>query len=486
MHSVMLLPKFRLQSVLRWRDASGPVAVVDGDAGKGVVLEATEAAMSFGVGPGISVAQAMARCEGLRVLGRVPEQERACDAALVEAALTFSPKVEATASGVATLDLSNLSRSVCWQQLAERMVARLAAVELRGHVGMALNPDHAMLAARCAGDAEGVCVVRDAGAFFAELPLEEMLGSGNALLEVLADWGVRTVGEFARMPREAVVERLGPEAGLVWRQIAGRTKRVLRLVVAPEDFVEAFEFDLPVDTTESLLFLLRRFVDSLGDRLREAGKVAGRMVLVLPLDDGTELRREFSVPAPTTDAVVLFRILDTFLEALKLEAQPVGVRLTMVAERPANCQLQLFGQGLRDPNRFGETLARLHALVGEGCVGVPRAADTWQPGAYELAGMEALEFQRGGWSDRIHEGEERIGLPLRRWRMERTFPGWSEVVRSVGPYRSSGDWWERGWRVEEWDVEMSDGAVLRVARRSGGSGGAGWVVVGAYERTKRD
>ncbi len=243
-------------------------------------------------------------------------------------------------------------------------------------------------------------------------------------MEVLGDWGVRTVGEFARMPREAVVERLGPEAGLVWRQIAGRTRRVLRLVVAPEEFVEAFEFDLPVDTTEALLFLLRRFVDSLGDRLREAGKVAGRMVLALPLDDGTELRREFSVPAPTTDAAVLFRILETFLEALKLEAQPVGVRLTMVAERPANCQLQLFGQGLRDPNRFGETLARLHALVGEGCVGVPRAADTWRPGAYELDGMEALneEWEMG----RVGEGErqERVGLPLRRWRTERVFPGW--------------------------------------------------------------
>ncbi|MGC1480199.1 MAG: DNA polymerase Y family protein, partial [Chthoniobacterales bacterium] len=326
MYAAIILPQFRLQAVLRWRESgSSAIAVVDGDASKGVVLDATEAAEACGVGPGIPVVQAMARCETLRVLARVPTQERACSAALVEAGLAFSPLVEWTANGVVTVDLRGVPRSTCWQQLAERMIGRLAAVELRGHVGIAANPDHAMLAARCAGP---ICVVRNSGEFFKDLPLRVLLGDdtgqgAGSLLEILGDWGIRTVGEFARMPREAVIERLGPEAALVWRQLSGRTKRVLHVVSPPDEFVEAFEFERAVDTTDAVLFLLRRFVDSLGERLREAGKVAGKMTLVLPLDDGTELKREFSVPAPTTDAETLFRTLDTFLESLRLDAQPL-------------------------------------------------------------------------------------------------------------------------------------------------------------------
>jgi protein ImuB len=480
MHAVILLPKFRLQAVLRWREAEGPVAVIDGSANKGLVLEATEAAVAFGVGPGVSSAQAMARCETLRLLARVPAQERTANAALVEAALSFSPKVEWTADGVATVDLWNASRTVCWQQLGERMIGRLAAVNLRGCVGVAKNPDHAMLAARCASAAvgglaeEAVCVVRDAGEFFARLPLEVLVGSGGDFLTVLEDWGVRTVGEFAKLPKEAVIERLGASAGLMWQRIGGRSKRVLRLVSPPEEYGEAFEFELPVETTEPVLFLLRRFVDSLGSRLREAGRVAGRMTLTLPVDGAAEVRRVFSVPAPTTDAAVLFRILDTYLETLKLEAQPTGVRLEIGAERPMNCQLQLFGQGLRDPNRFGETLARLQAVVGENAVGVPRAADTWRPGAYELAGTEGLDLDLGEEDSAVVE--ERVGLPLRRVRGGGMEIRKEDVVRSVGPYRVSGDWWEDGWVVEEWDAELRNGEVVRVVKRGGA-----WVVAGGYE-----
>ncbi len=264
----------------------------------------------------------------------------------------------------------------------------------------------------------------------------------------------------------------------MWQRIGGRSKRVLRLVSAPEEYVEAFEFELPVETTEPLLFLLRRFVDSLGARLREAGRVAGRMTLTLPVDGGAEVRRVFSVPAPTTDAAVLFRILDTYLETLKLEGQPTGVRLEIGAERPMNCQLQLFGQGLKDPNRFGETLARLQAVVGEDAVGVPRAADSWRPGDYELAGTEGLDLDSEGEESAV--GEERVGLPLRRVRGGGREICKEDVVRAAGPYRVSGDWWEDGWVVEEWDVELRSGEVVRVAKR-----GEAWLVGGEYESGPR-
>ena len=88
-------------------------------------------------------------------------------------------------------------------------------------------------------------------------------------------------------------------------------------VPVPE-YAEAFDFDCEIETIEPLLFLLRRFLDGLCGRLRAVYRVAQRMVLRLPLEDGVSHDRVFSIPAPTADVEVLFRILHTHLEDLKL------------------------------------------------------------------------------------------------------------------------------------------------------------------------
>ena len=46
---------------------------------------------------------------------------------------------------------------------------------------------------------------------------------------------------------------------------------------------------------------------------------------------------------------------------------------------PERQQFQLFESALRDPNRFGETLARLSALVGVENVGIAEVADPLRP-----------------------------------------------------------------------------------------------------------
>ena len=39
------------------------------------------------------------------------------------------------------------------------------------------------------------------------------------------------------------------------------------------------------------------------------------------------------------------------------------------------------------------------------------------------------------------------------------------VVRAVGPWRTSGDWWvASGWNRDEWDVALHDGVVYSVFR----------------------
>jgi protein ImuB len=53
------------------------------------------------------------------------------------------------------------------------------------------------------------------------------------------------------------------------------------------------------------------------------------------------------------------------------------------------------------------------------------------------------------------------------------------VVASAGPWRASGEWWDRlAWARDEWDVVLGDGALCRLAhdRLSGH-----WILDGFYD-----
>jgi len=53
----------------------------------------------------------------------------------------------------------------------------------------------------------------------------------------------------------------------------------------------------------------------------------------------------------------------------------------------------------------------------------------------------------------------------------------ARIVASVGPWRSSGEWWtERSWIHDEWDVELGDGTLCRLAHD-----GSTWWLEGVYD-----
>ncbi len=490
MFAVVLLPNFRLQAALRFREEmhalpgrqAPPVALIDANDPKPGILEINEAAKSAGVTMGQTSTQALARCPSLAIIPRCPAQEHAAQSALIEIAGTLSPEVEATADGFCTVNL-RASREKDWQPLGARIVENLAALRLHGQIGIAGNPDLAFIAAR---HARPVLVVQTPQTFLANLALHE-LNPPSELLAVLGDWGIHNLAQLTSLPRGELMDRLGPEAAQLWERAAGRTERPLRLVRATEEFSEAFDFEREIETVEPVLFILRRFLDQLAMRLGNTYRVAGRMTLTLTLANGTTHERAFTVPSPTADVDVLFRILHTHLEGLRLEHYATGARLRIEPAHIERQQFQLFESPLRDPNRFGETLGRLAALVGAENVGVAEVLDTHRPDSFRLCTPRFHEMNATAASAE----DLTIGLPLRRWRppvaaevsVVRHRPAFivsakvRDVIRdALGPYRASGGWWEReSWATEEWDIETEGGGLYRLART-----GDEWRVEGSY------
>ena len=51
------------------------------------------------------------------------------------------------------------------------------------------------------------------------------------------------------------------------------------------------------------------------------------------------------------------------------------------------------------------------------------------------------------------------------------------IVAGVGPWRISGEWWSpRPWLQDEWDVELADGTLCRLAHD-----GSAWRLEGIYD-----
>jgi protein ImuB len=483
MFAAIHLPSFCVQAVLRWREEMWARAVVVVDPESGLVAGRTLPAGARGIEIGMTAAQAMARAEKLTVLPRSAMQERTIDAVLIETALRHSPFVEQTSPGLATLDLRGIHPKIGWHGLGDQMVAHLKSVGLRSCVAMGKNPDVVRLAAQ---EADPVSVVRNTGEFLHPLPLA-FLSPPADVLAVLRDWGVTTIGEFLALPAQETIDRLGPDVRRMWLLASGRSRRPLRLVKIPETFEESCDLGYAVETAEPLLFLLRRFADQLSMRLRASYFVASRMTLRLPLDDRGIYERVFSIPEPTADPDVLFRILSTHIEALTLEEKPVGIALVVDPAKPTSQQFGLFGTTLRDPNRFGETLARIGAIVDIENIGFPEIENTHRADAVRLLG-------RVNWTleDAPSINSPRLGLPLRRCRppvparvsVRQRCP--SEISSAVvsgriraalGPYRLSGDWWEAGaWHSEEWDVDIGRVGLFRLAKA-----GDVWRVEGCYD-----
>ena len=485
MFGCIFLPQFQLQAALRWHDVRGPAVVVNETTLKGIVAEASEEAAARGIVAGMTSAQAMARVRGLVIRSRSPAQEHCLNQILVQTALALSPDVELCCDGACIADLRCVRKGTCWQQLADEQVAHLRTHGLSAMMGVAPTPDLAFLAAR---GARPSAVIYDPGAFASSLPIET-LEPPEEFLRILHGWGIRRVGEFLALPKWETIERLGPTAEVLRRKVSGRNKRLLRLFRPVPEYAEAFDFDCEIETIEPLLFLLRRFLEGLCGRLRTVYRVAQRMVLCLPLENGASHDRAFSIPAPTADVEVLFRILHTHLEDLKLPERPIGVRLSLQAVAPARDQLQLFESALRDPNRFGETLAKLKAFLGNEHVGVPARSNTHRPDSYvleecftvrkksEKRPCERSAAPRASLATISSSHPERLAFKTGRPISVKSSAARGAIHSCVGPYRLSGTGGTANrWQQEEWDVALAKGGLYRLSRHD-----TIWKIEGCYE-----
>jgi protein ImuB len=306
------------------------------------------------------------------------------------------------------------------------------------------------------------------------------------ILAVLHKWGIHTLGQLAALDKEELRARLGPEAVRLWERANGTATRLLKFVLPPEKFEEAFEFEHEIGTAEPLLFMLRRFLEQLAFRLSAIYLVARELTLRIGFADKQTYERVFKIPQPTNEIDLLFRMLHTHLENFKSEQPIVAVALTAEPIRPVSQQFGLFETALRNPHQLYETLARLTALLGADRVGTPVLEETHRPDAFR---MEPFGWRQND-ECRMTNDETNHHMALRRFRPPANAAIFisqdrhlqsdkiaGQIVDQAGPYFLSGNWWdEKMWSRAEWDIELDGGELIRAHEEEGT-----WKIDGVYD-----
>ena len=482
MFTALHIPDFLVAAALRGQEAGWrhPSAVLGGAGGKAAktklsLLAVNRAAREAGIRCGWPLNRALVRCPDLRVLERNAAGETALQEVLLELAEGLAAEVELTRPDTVIVDLcARQKRGGTMLEAGDSSGLELWQVVAR-------TPDLADLAVRMEGLVGRGERVVEAGDL-ASLGVEALalLGAGARELEVLGLWGVRTLGDFVKLPRQALAERLGRPAGGWQEVLEGTICRLLRIHNISEKIIESIDLEYFEKSLEALTFIAKRLIQTIESNIRSKRLAVSGLCLVLEFEGGGELVRELRLAEPQVSADGMLAVVRTFLEGLRLEAAVRRMEVEARTTFATAVQREWFGRReLPQPQRWAETLGRLEALLGPGRVGIPVPPDSFKPDGFSLrpgVGGGGMVVSSGFCAE--------LAVPLQRyrpplvvavaseWRGPRRWPlavltggHAGRIVGWRGPFPVSGDWWDEGraWQRMEWDVAMEGRALLRLA-----------------------
>jgi protein ImuB len=528
---------FRAEPELR----AQAVAIFEGKPPLEKVFAVNESARRAGIAPGMTKAQAEL-CSELTLRPRSLLQEASAHAALLDCAQSFSPCVEDAAADTAILDLAGMeSLFGTLPEIAQNLFGCGASLGLDVNVAVAANPDAAVLAARgfygvtvIPRGKEAECLGQlPVEVLFADRliePIDQPKADSNKkeqkqrekFIETLERWGIRNLSALAALPEVALSERLGQE-GLRLRQVArGAASRTLVPVEAPAVFEEAVELEYPIVLLEPLAFLLNRLLEQICARLAARALATQELRLTLELDTSfskrhsaidnqpsaishrqsaacpIQFQRTLRLPLPMLDAKLFLKLLQLDLNAHPPGAPILKIRLVGEAARRRSTQGGLFLPPSPEPEKLELTLARIAGLVGESRVGSLELLDTHRaesfrmrrfvPGAVSETNPKNLAEEKSAVTAlRLFRPPLRAAVTMENGELAHiTCSKKKEVQGNVlwkaGPWRSSGDWWEReAWARDEWDIALQNSEGVILCRLMHDLLGGEWFVEGTYD-----
>lgn len=308
----------------------------------------------------------------------------------------------------------------------------------------------------------------------------ERVGLEPDVLSALTRLGIRSVGQFVRLPPSGVQERYGPLATRLHRLARGE----LSLPMTPLRFEEELETKIDFEDDEAevtrLLFIIKRELRGLLLQLAARHQDLLELELVLCLRGGDTHEHQIRPARPTLDELRILELVRLRLENLVIPSGVVSVILRVEGVALRREQLGLFAGTRRDLEAASHALARIRAEFGEESVLELREGNSHVPEkGFELfpTSNVRLKVERPA---EIHvELPANAGLvrriqlrpePLMRFE-RKPLEGWilrgldaGPVVEAHGPFLVEAQWWTQKDEVarEYWLARTERGDVFWV------------------------
>lgn len=504
----LALPLFPLAARLRSEPelARQALVVMEGNGNAARVIAGTRLARLAGVRQGQTLPQARALAPKLIARPRDGECERTAQEALLEVAESFSPRIEDAGEGIAYLEVDGLERRFPGPtgelDLGRCLVRAAEGAGLPARVGIASGKLVALIAS---GLPESPVVVPpgEEAEFLAPLPLERLLPEVK-IAETLERWGVRSVGDLARLPAARVASRLGRKGSDLQATARGDDPHPLIPREPPPDFREGMTLEWPLVSLEPFLFVGHAALDRLCQRLAARGLACRRLEVELRLEPEDLQLRAIDLPAPTRDVKTLLTLVRLDLEGRPPGAAVYGFAFVAHPDRPRETQASIYGPAALSPSLLAATLARLFALLGPDRVGSPRPVDGHRPECFalvEYAPPPAPDVRRPPRRGRGLLAVRALRPPLAIEVLTEEGPGGARPVEirdvtgahgqgkrpeiggairvASGPWGMEEEWWaEEPTGRDYWDVEIAGRGLYRIYRERATEE---WYADGAYD-----
>ena len=377
----------------------GRPVIVGGDPrGRGVVSAASYEARRFGVHSAMSLREALRRCPDGVFLPVDGRRYQAASREVMAVLRRFTPAVEPISIDEAFLDVTGSTALFGDGPTIARRIkdAVRDEVGLTASVGVATTK----LVAKIASDLrkpDGLVVVEpgDEATFLAPLPIARLWGVGEKTATVLADYGVRTIGDLAALPPDVVIRRFGKHGASLVERARGLDADPVHEGDPAKSIGHEHTFDTDTSDPEIIERTLLAMADGVAGRLRSAGVRASTIAVKIRDSSFRTITRQRTLAEPTDLTEPIFRAA---IELARPEVRGIRVRLLGVTashlgERE---QLGLFVDD--DPRRRAaiEAADRLRRRYGADAVTRARLVGARLPAPFERDPRNPLDRRARG------------------------------------------------------------------------------------------
>jgi protein ImuB len=425
----LLLPHLAMDAVLRVHaEPDRPLVLIAGPAQRRELHAVSPAAAALGLRRGMLVSAAQALTSAFVPLEYDPKAEAQARDLLATWAYSFSSQVSLDFAHALVLEIG-ASRGLFgdWPRLSRRLRAELTDLGFRHRLVAAPHPHAARVLAN-AYEEIGIDAPQLDQAL-GQLPIERS-GLPADVATAFSRMGMRTLRQVFTLPRETIARRFPKRVLAHLDEIRGIEAPPLSYFQPPDRFEAVIEFEHEVETSQGLLFPLRRLTSDLSAFLssRDGGVQRFSLQFVHEFHPTTVIA--IGLLSAEREAGVLFDIARSRLDQVRLPAATRALRL-LADELPAFVPAgrDLFDTRPQQAVPWEQLRERLRARLGDAAVhGLAVQAD------------HRPERATGETPPRLPPPD----LPLRPgWLLERPMPlRETRFDILAGPERIESGWWD--------------------------------------------